>query len=80
MVVRLPLMRRKADVIAASLDRAAPEFDIAATKAGALRHSHRTHSPEQVAQIAASIREWGWIGPLLALRPASGYHDARPEL
>jgi ParB-like nuclease domain len=25
----------------------------------------RTHSPEQVDQIAASIREWGWTGPVL---------------
>lgn len=25
----------------------------------------RTHSPEQVDQIAASIREWGWTTPLL---------------
>ena len=25
----------------------------------------RTHSPEQVAQIAASIREWGWTTPVL---------------
>ena len=25
----------------------------------------RTHSPEQVAQIAASIREWGWTTPCL---------------
>jgi len=25
----------------------------------------RTHSPEQVAQIAASIREWGWTMPIL---------------
>jgi DNA modification methylase len=25
----------------------------------------RTHSPEQVAQIAASIREWGWTVPIL---------------
>ena len=25
----------------------------------------RTHSPEQVAQIAASIREWGWTLPVL---------------
>ena len=25
----------------------------------------RTHSPEQVAQIAASIREWGWTSPVL---------------
>ncbi len=25
----------------------------------------RTHSPEQVAQIAASIREWGWTNPIL---------------
>src|SRR6056297_28684 len=26
----------------------------------------RTHSDEQVAQIAASIREWGWTVPILA--------------
>ena len=26
----------------------------------------RTHSDEQVAQIAASIREWGWTNPILA--------------
>src|SRR5262245_57494044 len=25
----------------------------------------RTHSDEQVAQIAASIREWGWTMPVL---------------
>jgi ParB-like chromosome segregation protein Spo0J len=25
----------------------------------------RTHSDEQVAQIAASIREWGWTVPVL---------------
>ena len=25
----------------------------------------RTHSPEQVDQIAASIREWGWTNPVL---------------
>jgi DNA modification methylase len=25
----------------------------------------RTHSPEQVAQLAASIREWGWTMPVL---------------
>ena len=25
----------------------------------------RTHSDEQVAQIAASIREWGWTVPIL---------------
>ena len=25
----------------------------------------RTHSNEQVAQIAASIREWGWTSPVL---------------
>ena len=25
----------------------------------------RTHSPTQVAQIAASIREWGWTNPIL---------------
>jgi ParB-like chromosome segregation protein Spo0J len=26
----------------------------------------RDHSPEQVAQIAASIKEWGWTVPVLA--------------
>ena len=25
----------------------------------------RTHSPEQVARIAASIQEWGWTNPIL---------------
>ena len=25
----------------------------------------RTHSDEQVAQVAASIREWGWTNPVL---------------
>jgi hypothetical protein len=25
----------------------------------------RTHSPQQVAQLAASIREWGWTTPIL---------------
>jgi len=25
----------------------------------------RTHTPEQVAQIAASMREWGWTNPIL---------------
>ena len=25
----------------------------------------RTHSDEQVAQIAASIKEWGWTNPIL---------------
>src|SRR4051794_5589862 len=25
----------------------------------------RTHSPEQIDQIVASIREWGWTNPIL---------------
>ena len=25
----------------------------------------RTHSPEQVAQLAASMKEWGWTNPIL---------------
>ena len=25
----------------------------------------RTHSPEQIAQLAASIEEWGWTNPIL---------------
>ena len=31
----------------------------------------RTHSADQVAQIAAAIREWGWTVPVLA-QPAAG--------
>ena len=27
----------------------------------------RTHSDEQVAQLAASIKEWGWTTPVLAV-------------
>jgi hypothetical protein len=27
----------------------------------------RTHSEEQVSQIAASIREWGWTNPILVI-------------
>ena len=30
----------------------------------------RTHSDEQVAQIAASIREWGWTVPVLIVSAA----------
>jgi ParB-like nuclease family protein len=30
-----------------------------------LRRNPRTHSPEQVDQLAASIREWGWTVPVL---------------
>ncbi|MDZ4738359.1 MAG: site-specific DNA-methyltransferase [Alphaproteobacteria bacterium] len=29
------------------------------------KNNARTHSPEQVAQIASSIREWGWTQPVL---------------
>ena len=29
------------------------------------RNNARTHSKEQVAQIAASINEWGWTQPVL---------------
>src|SRR5947199_10071337 len=25
----------------------------------------RTHSPEQIAQLAAAIQEWGWTNPIL---------------
>lgn len=28
-------------------------------------HNARTHSPEQVEKIAASVREWGWTNPVL---------------
>ena len=26
----------------------------------------RTHTPDQIAQIAASMREWGWTNPFRA--------------
>src|SRR5262245_25878775 len=29
------------------------------------KHNARTHSQEQVAQLVASIREWGWTNPIL---------------
>ncbi|MEP6827938.1 MAG: ParB N-terminal domain-containing protein [Aestuariivirga sp.] len=29
------------------------------------KNNARTHSREQVAQIAASIKEWGWTQPVL---------------
>jgi hypothetical protein len=41
---------------------------------GALRpyeRNARKHPPEQVAQIAASITEWGWTMPVLTRSPAS---------
>jgi ParB-like chromosome segregation protein Spo0J len=30
------------------------------------KHNPRTHSKRQVAQIASSIRQWGWTIPILA--------------
>src|ERR1700694_6052707 len=33
----------------------------------------RTHTPEQVAQIAASIREWGWTNPILDHRSVENW-------
>ncbi|WP_080751967.1 ParB N-terminal domain-containing protein [Bradyrhizobium japonicum] len=38
-------------------------------RSGALRpyeRNSRRHSPEQIEQIAAAIREWGWTIPILA--------------
>jgi DNA modification methylase len=45
-----------------------PAFQVERREIGALkpyRNNARTHSEEQVAQIAASIREWGWTQPVL---------------
>jgi ParB-like chromosome segregation protein Spo0J len=45
-----------------------PAFAVERRPIAALRPAKsnaRTHSPEQVAQIAASIREWGWTQPIL---------------
>ena len=38
----------------------------------------RTHSPEQVSQIAASILEWGWTNPVL-VDEAGGIKNPEPE-
>lgn len=45
-----------------------PASEIVTRPVGALipyARNARTHSEEQVAQIAASIREWGWTNPVL---------------
>jgi DNA modification methylase len=45
-----------------------PAFNVERHQASALKpykNNARTHSDEQVAQIAASIREWGWTQPIL---------------
>lgn len=45
-----------------------PAFQVERREIGTLkpyRNNARTHSDEQVAQIAASIREWGWTQPIL---------------
>ena len=39
----------------------------------------RTHSPEQVDQLVASIKEWGWTTPiLLALRTTTDPYRKAP--
>ena len=45
-----------------------PAFQVERRKVSDLKpfkNNARTHSPEQVAQIAASIKEWGWTQPVL---------------
>ena len=45
-----------------------PAFQVERRKVADLKpfkNNARTHSKEQVAQIAASIKEWGWTNPLL---------------
>ena len=45
-----------------------PAFEVERRQASALKpfkNNARTHSKEQVAQIAASITEWGWTQPVL---------------
>ena len=45
-----------------------PAFQVERRKVADLKpykNNARTHSPEQVAQIAASIKEWGWTQPVL---------------
>ena len=42
----------------------------------AFRKNARTHSEEQVDQIAASIREFGWTNPILVDAASVGkYHE-----
>jgi hypothetical protein len=51
-----------------------PAFNIerrAVTDLKPYANNPRTHSEEQIAQIAASIREWGWTSPIL-IDPAGG--------
>jgi ParB-like chromosome segregation protein Spo0J len=33
----------------------------------------RTHSEAQIAQLAASMKEWGWTNPVLADEAGGGY-------
>ena len=40
----------------------------------------RSHSDEQVAQIAASIREWGWTMPVLVDDPFIGLNASARKL
>jgi ParB-like chromosome segregation protein Spo0J len=51
-----------------------PAFNIerrAVTDLKPYANNPRTHTEEQIAQIAASIREWGWTSPIL-IDPAGG--------
>lgn len=51
-----------------TLETSAPPFDLEMVKVGDLipyAKNSRTHSPEQVAQIAGSIREFGFTNPVL---------------
>lgn len=45
-----------------------PAFQVERRQIGALKpykHNARTHSKDQVAQLAKSIQEWGWTQPVL---------------
>lgn len=45
-----------------------PADSVKSVPIGSLHHfagNPRTHSPEQVAQIAASMSEWGWTNPIM---------------
>jgi len=48
-----------------NLGRLAVKFFVQAHRGGKLARNSRTHSDAQVAQIAASVREFGWTNPVL---------------
>lgn len=62
------LLGKKAGPVAAQTSQSWPADFVERRPVASLvpyARNARTHSPEQVAQVAASIREWGWTVPVL---------------